>query len=147
MKKNALFVLGALFLSINIISCTSDDDNKNSYSEKIIGKWEFYRETELEDDEIIFVDLYDHACETEKDFLEFFANNTYTFVMYDEDCTIWDTETTQWSISGDVLTIDVGDETGIAKIIELNDTRLTIEFTEMEDNIEVGQRIEFNKAQ
>lgn len=48
---------------------------------------------------------YNHDCSTSKDFQEFFANQELKFNGYNSSCELNDTETSNWALNGNTLTV------------------------------------------
>lgn len=98
MKKVILFLLftGILF------SCNSNDDEGSITSEPtIIGKWYIKGGTSNGGE----FQNYNHDCSTSKDFQEFFENGELTFNGYNAQCTLSDTQTSIWTLNGNILTV------------------------------------------
>ncbi|MBN8566177.1 MAG: lipocalin family protein [Flavobacteriales bacterium] len=98
MKKVILFLLftGILF------SCNSNDDEGSITSEPtILGKWYIKGGTSNGGE----FQNYNHDCSTSKDFQEFFENGEFTFNGFNAQCTLSDTQTSIWTLNGNILTV------------------------------------------
>lgn len=91
-----LFLLGLIFFS-----CSSDD-SRNSFSEaKILGKWNLVGFS----DEGGAYHIYNHECETKKNFQEFLSNHELTFNKYNEECVLVENEVSAWQLKGNKLIV------------------------------------------
>ncbi len=102
MNKLLLFVS---VLALTFTSCSSDDDSNNSQltinSQNILGKWYIKGGTINEGS---FVN-YNHDCNTDKDFQEFFENGELTFNGYNTECELNEVEMSLWVLNGNILTV------------------------------------------
>lgn len=97
MKKLFLLVLVCAFT----LSCSSDDSSIVYSESSLIGKW-YLSGGSINGG---LFEPYIHDCSEKKDFQEFFATHKLTFNSYDSTCDLTDTETSDWKLSGDKLTI------------------------------------------
>lgn len=136
MKKFTTVFFVALLTAMTMVSCDKEDDDDEDGGDDIgsgsvgnntllIRKWYYFSDTYGS-----VTDMYDHLCPTKKDFVEFKANNTFTTVDHDEDCTVMDTYSGSWTRSGNNLTANLGGFSQTAAIIELTNTRLRLMYTE-----------------
>lgn len=133
MKKFTTVFFVALLTAMTMVSCDKEDDDDGDDSGSgsvgnntlLIRKWYF-----LSIDYGGVTDTYEHLCPTKKDFVEFKANNTVTFLDYDEDCTVMSTDTGSWTRSGNNITANLGGNSQTLTIIELTNTRLRLRYTE-----------------
>ena len=89
----ALFILGA---------CNSDDNGSQAITKNnLIGKWYLKGGTTNGG----AFENYEHECGTLKDYQEFFADGTLDFVGYGSNCEVNDTDSSNWDLNGNVLTI------------------------------------------
>lgn len=98
MKKVILFLL----FTVILFSCNSNDDEGSTTSEPtILGKWYIKGGTSNGGE----FQNYNHDCETSKDFQEFFENGEFTFNGFNAQCTLSDTQTSIWTLNGNILTV------------------------------------------
>jgi hypothetical protein len=95
-----------LLVTVMAFGCSSDDSSNDDGSmavteANILGRWYMKGGTvnggPFED--------YEHECPAERDFQEIFANHTITFSGHGADCEMNDTQTSDWALSGNTLTI------------------------------------------
>lgn len=97
MKKSII-----LFLSILLISCSSDSSDETAISDQnLLGRW--YLKGGTIDNGLF--ENYEHECENNKDFQEFFSDGTLTFNGFNNSCVIVDTEISDWKLQGNKLTV------------------------------------------
>lgn len=98
MKKYILGLVLVMFLS----TCSSDDNGSRAINaNNLIGKWYLKGGTVNGG----AFENYNHDCATSKDYQEFFANGNLDFVAYDIECEVNDTNSSEWSLNGNVLTV------------------------------------------
>lgn len=89
----ALFILGA---------CNSDDNGSQAITKNnLYGKWYLKGGTTNGG----AFENYEHECTTSKDYQEFFADGTLDFVGYGSNCEVNDTDSSNWALNGNILTI------------------------------------------
>ncbi len=126
MKKN-LFVL--VFLSLIISSCSSSDDD-NSNDSRLIGKWDYYQETNIiNGDEDIRV--VTHACSSIKDNVEFFSNGNYNESSYLNNCQLDSNNSGNgsWTLNGNNLSINIWGDIYTYQVVTLNNDILKLKST------------------
>lgn len=126
MKKN-LFVL--VFLSLIISSCSSSDDD-NSNDSRLIGKWDYYQETNIiNGDEDIRV--VPHACSSIKDNVEFFSNGNYNESSYLNNCQLDSNNSGNgsWTLNGNNLSINIWGDIYTYQVVTLNNDILKLKST------------------
>ncbi len=129
MKKLSILFVSVLALGLSFTSCSKDDDN-NSTSASVEGKWSFSKESVEFPGQPAIENDYDSENPTcGKDFVEFKANGVANFGYYSSDCKVVN-EPTTWKQDGNKLTID--DET--AEIVSNSGSVLKIKSTYTEDN-------------
>lgn len=147
MKKTLLLFVSVLFVSAGFVACSSDDNKGGSDSHSlIVGKWEFYKETEYVNGELEYDEAYDHSCPSEKDYVEFGTAGEFIQVNYNETCQV-ESESATYSLSGDHILINSEDEedSAILKIITLNSSKLIVESEEEWEGITYKFIIELRK--
>lgn len=83
-------------------ACSSDDNGSQGITENnLLGKW-YLKGGNVNGG--AFED-YNHDCTTSKDYQEFFANGVLDFVGHDVECEVDDTDSSQWNLDGNILTI------------------------------------------
>lgn len=98
MKKYILAIIGILILG----ACSSDDNGSQVINpNNLLGKWYLKGGTVNGG----AFENYNHQCATSKDYQEFFANGVLDFVGYDVECEVIDTDSSQWELNGNVLTV------------------------------------------
>ncbi|WP_026704120.1 lipocalin family protein [Flavobacterium soli] len=98
MKKYIFAIIGLVILG----ACSSDDNGSQAINlNNLIGKWYLKGGTTNGG----AFENYNHECVTSKDYQEFFANGDLDFVGHDVECEVNDTDSSQWSISGNILTV------------------------------------------
>lgn len=122
--KNVLVIA---FISIFTFSCNSDDDSSGGTTAenkaKIIGAWRYASSTTNGvADPIEDCALMDTVT---------FTSSQVTFAYFEGiDCEDTGSETTNYTISGNNITISFDGESFTSEIVTLNDTTLTIKDTE-----------------
>lgn len=133
MKKFSTIITSLLLAGMTLTSCSSDDNN-NSPSKSVVGKWNFISQKEMEDGQVIYDGPYlDHESGCPLDYLEFFDNGSAvdgTYDKVDNICEL-DTDFTNYSTNGDLLTINNGSETITAQILEASDSTLVLKLSEI----------------
>jgi hypothetical protein len=98
MKKYFLGIILVLFF----VACSSDDDASNTISSNnLVGKW-FLKGGTINGGAFV---NYDHECLTSKDYQEFFASGIVNYVGYGSDCEVNDTDSSEWELTGNILTV------------------------------------------
>lgn len=117
--RNKLLFLGLAVFAIS--SCSSDDDNSTSIdSSKLTKKW--YYVSEVVGGQTF---PYDDHEECGKDYIEFVAGGVFREVDVfecEEDMFL-----SNWSLSGNKITVTVMGEGSAATIKKLNDTTLEVQ--------------------
>jgi len=125
--KKSIFIL--ICLSIITSSCSDDDDNSNEST--LIGKWDYYQETnEINGTEINAFD-WPHSCSSIKDNIEFNNNGNYIESSYLNNCQL-DTDNSgngSWTLNGNNLTVNIWGENYTYQIITLNNDILKLKAT------------------
>ena len=92
----------AIFFGILVFSCSSDSSNELAItSQNILGKWYLKGGTVNNGT----FENYQHDCVDKKDYQEFFNSGELLFNGFDVSCVLNDTETSNWNLSGNILTI------------------------------------------
>ena len=99
MKNIFLFIS---VLSLTLLSCNTDDGVGVAItSQNLLGKW-YIKGGTVDNGSF---ENYSHDCSTSRDFQEFFANQELKFNGYTTTCELNDTETSDWILSGNTLTV------------------------------------------
>lgn len=129
MKKGSILFLSALALSLG--SCSSDD-NGNSTSGSIVGKWT-YSKVGFGSNNLINYPDHEEGCD--KDYVELTASGTFIDVDYDSfdsPCEVF-TDSGTYSKEGNSLTITYeGDDLDTVEIVLLTNSQLKIKNDEGE---------------
>ncbi|MDD3458738.1 MAG: lipocalin family protein [Weeksellaceae bacterium] len=137
--KNHFFYLSIVLLTFGLFtSCSSDDDSgSGSFNEQILGKWAYSQAgMVIEGQEVL--ENWEHLCASKKDHSEFTSNGKVISTEYDSDCTEFDVETLNYSISGDKLTVsEEGGMTQTFTIKTLNSSTLKLTLTEEFEGVEM----------
>ena len=125
--KNNLFVL--VFLSLIISSCSSSDGD-NSNDSRLIGKWDYYQETNIiNGDE--YIEVWPHACSNTKDNIEFINNGNYIESAYLNNCQLNSNNSGNgsWTLNGNNLTINIWGDIYTYQVVTLNNDILKLKIT------------------
>lgn len=120
MKTKNYFKSALLLLAFSFLSCTNDSKPNQTYSELLIGKWEFDKQITdgVEQDQ-----TNPGGCS--RNFLEY-KNNTRTEGHYSSDCKL-DLYTDNYTLDGDVIKVTYSSGgTFESKILLLNATALKV---------------------
>lgn len=151
MKKLKFLICTFLVAGFTLTSCSSDDDsNSGSTSGNLVGKWipttieyTFNGEKVVED--------YEHEEGCNKDYTQFLSNGISKSVSYFGSTCIMDEDTGNYTVNGNILTINNVDEEGetetiVAEIITLNSTQLKVKLNHLEEHEANSNFITFTKA-
>lgn len=131
MKKIITILFIAVSTSVMFTACTED---AAAPIPELTGKWEFFQEgTEVNGQE--FLENYEHETGCSKDNLEFLAGGVFKANYYDNffvSCEL-DSETGNWTKTGNMLTVNLFDEVTNAEILILDGTTLKIKNMDEED--------------
>lgn len=98
MKKYIFAIIGLVILG----ACSSDDNGSQSINaNNLLGKWYLKGGTTNGG----AFENYNHECTTSKDYQEFFANGNLDFIGYGSNCEVNDTDSSQWELNGNILTV------------------------------------------
>lgn len=130
MKKYILIVTALLIL----VACGSDDNGSTVINQaNLIGKWYLKGGTVNGG----AFENYSHKCTSSKDFQEFFANGNLSFVGYDVECEVSDTESSQWNLNGNILTVSSEEFDPIIHPYEYIIESLTSEELRLKETVEI----------
>ncbi|WP_159800349.1 lipocalin family protein [Flavobacterium sp. MK4S-17] len=116
--KNKLFALG--FAALFMVSC-SDDDN-----EAVIRKSELTRTWYPASYKVgNTVTPHDHQAGCNRDNISFDEEGSFMQVEYAEGCAVT-TSTGEYSVSGNRITINIGEQTTVGTIKELTENKLVV---------------------
>lgn len=144
MKKLVILFLSVLTTGFLMTSCSDDDED--SATIRIEGKWEFYQVGYLIDG-VEQLESYTHTPGCAEDFIDFKLGGNYEEVYYSNNgggCEV-ERNTGSWSKSGDVLTITNEDNTFNATILTLNSTTLKASTTYVFEGISVTDIVVFKR--
>ncbi|NLN24893.1 MAG: lipocalin family protein [Bacteroidetes bacterium] len=128
---NRILSILLLFISISIVSCSSDDDG--SPAGDIIGMWEYHKVGGFSNGNEVLIP-WEHECPNEKDKIEFRSDNTMRIYEYWDDCS-QDFDQGTWSLNGNTLTTNVDGYIQESEIVTLTETTLRIKFDEANTDI------------
>lgn len=118
MKKFfSLFALATLLCGFT--ACSGDDDDGGEMGSSIVGVWEYDKVGMLGGERF----PYDHACSTNKDFMEFESGSSMSYTDYDSDCGA-ETYYATYQLEGSELKVTEDGETTTAIVDELNSNTL-----------------------
>lgn len=126
--KKFTFIFLAVFASLSLISCSSDDDNPGSNDGNLLGKWNLSQAGFIVNGTENLMD-YEHECSEKKDYIEFKSNGTLTVATHFSDC-VEMTDIATWTRTGNTLTVNYEGEVEEAEILILNTTTLKIKTQE-----------------
>ncbi len=128
-------IIFIVLLSILSFSC-SKDDNDNSSTSTIVGKWILVSEKEIANGELISENNWEHLCSSSQDYVQFNQNGNFDWVEYNSNCSINNSGSTNqvtWSQSGNIITFTGDTELTTAEIQTLTQNTLVI-IEELTDN-------------
>src|SRR5690554_8060416 len=133
--RNKFYYLVVLLFSVGIlVSCSSDDDSGHAgNTDLIVGKWMLYQDGDMSGGTEV-LQLWDHECDTKKDFWEFTSNEEVSENYFSSNCNL-ETSFGQYTIEGDTikLTTTYGDTTftinGQIQVLDENNLKIKIEET------------------
>ena len=124
MKKVILLFVAIVSLS-SITSCSNDDDNDAS----LIGKWQYSKEGISSNGQEVLTD-YEHTPGCSKDYIQITATTVTEHEFYDEGGCTEETFMTNYTRSGNTLTVGTGSDASVVQIATLTDSTLKITYTD-----------------
>ena len=124
MKKVILLFVAIVSLS-SITSCSNDDDNDAS----LIGKWQYSKEGISSNGQEVLTD-YEHTPGCSKDYIQITATTVTEHEFYDEGGCTEETFMTNYTRSGNTLTVGTGSDASVVQIATLTGSTLKITYTD-----------------
>lgn len=127
MKKRFLILT---VLAMFFMGCSSDSDGGSLpvTEANVLGKW-YLRGVKLNNEPF---EASEFSCSTSKDFNEVFSNHHIVFTGYGTDCSVNDTQDSQWTLEGNNFSIiyyDPATVTDVYQLIKLTDTEMQMKQT------------------
>ena len=151
MKKNRFFYLAMMLctLALGLTSCEKDDDDENgggkSGSKELVGYWEAYSST-------VKVYYDGEFIDEEYDDEDYGGWGNY----FDSDGTLYEWEeyygevemeyVGKYTYKNGKITVSYGEHSETAKVSQLTDSKLSIEYTENEDGYKYVVTVNFRKV-
>lgn len=124
MKNFKVVLFAVIAAGFSLTSCNKDDGNDDKAS--INGKWFYSQEGIGSNGQEVLVDYTDHEANCSKDFVEFLDNSVFKDTdFYNSSCDN-DTETSQWSLNDNNLTIGTGGDQVVVEVVNLSNDELKI---------------------
>ena len=136
-----------LFLGVMLLSCSSDNsDSSVVTTQRLLGKWYIKGGTVNNGT----FENYVHACAEFKDFQEFLSIGKLTFNGYNVGCDLADTDTSNWVLNGNILTVSSESDNQatyqyIYTVEYLTESELLLQQTVVESNVTTIYRISFTR--
>ncbi|MDO5654561.1 MAG: lipocalin family protein [Flavobacteriaceae bacterium] len=127
--KNLYFLIATILL-IGFTACNNDDDN--SSTQTLIGKWKFEQQGYLINGQEI-LEPYENDCPTKFDHVEFLNNGITKDFYYGVDCREY-VDNGTWSQSGNMLSLLFEDFQTQVEILSLTNSSLKVKTID-EDNM------------
>ncbi|WP_051200049.1 hypothetical protein [Flavobacterium subsaxonicum] len=140
--KNAKLLLG-VFAAVAMLTSCGDDDN-NSTSASIVGKWAYSKDGVSAQGQEMLLD-YEHTEGCNKDYVEFTADGKYFDVEYPTGCVADTIYNETYVKDGNTLTTGIGTDAETVTIETLSNTELKIKSSYTESGVTVNYVTVFTK--
>ncbi len=119
----SLLIISAATLCLNACSST-DDENTDTPSGSIVGKWQFDKTGTISDQQEFLTD-YEHECVSHKDYIELVQGGLGKEYFYDESCVL-DYGEGSWSLTENSLEFTGEDGTDAYEVLTLTNSTLKL---------------------